>query len=88
MVEKGLNVQQTETLIDEVQRQAQTPPKKEMQRTVVIKDVRLFMNTINKAVNTMRLSGIPAVTTQNETDDYIECVVRIPKSAATRRRLA
>ena len=65
----------------------QQPEKKEVRRTVIIKDVRLFMNTIQKAVDTMRLSGIPAVTAQNETEEYIECVVRIPKSSATRRRV-
>lgn len=87
VIQKGLNVHQTETLIDQLIAQAQQTEKKELRRTVIIKDVRLFMNTISKAVDTMRLSGIPAVTTQNETDDYIECVVRIPKNAATRRRV-
>ena len=48
-------------------------------RRIIIKDVRIFMNTINKAVDTMRLSGIDAFTDQKETEEYIECVVRIPK---------
>ncbi|MCI9274166.1 MAG: ParB/RepB/Spo0J family partition protein [Clostridiales bacterium] len=87
VIQKGLNVHQTETLIDQLLENSQSSEKKELRRTVIIKDVRLFMNTISKAVDTMRLSGIPAVTTQNETDDYIECVVRIPKAAATRRRV-
>ena len=87
MIQKGLNVHQTETLIDQFLSEYQQPEKKEVRRTVIIKDVRLFMNTIQKAVDTMRLSGIPAVTAQNETEEYIECVVRIPKSSATRRRV-
>ena len=87
VIQKGLNVHQTETLIDQYLEQGQQSEKKESHRTVIIKDVRLFMNTIQKAVDTMRLSGIPAVTTQNETEEYIECVVRIPKSSATRRRV-
>ena len=87
VIQKGLNVHQTETLIDQFLSEYQQPEKKEVRRTVIIKDVRLFMNTIQKAVDTMRLSGIPAVTAQNETEEYIECVVRIPKSSATRRRV-
>ncbi len=31
----------------------------------------------------MKQSGITAQTLQSETDDYIECVVRIPKTQAT-----
>lgn len=46
------------------------------------------MNTINKAVDTMRLSGIDAFTDQKETEEYIECVVRIPKAAALDRHSA
>ena len=36
----------------------------------------------------MRLSGIDAFAAQNETDDYIECVVRIPKASALDRHSA
>lgn len=57
-------------------------------RRIIIKDVRIFMNTINKAVDTMRLSGIDAFTDQKETEEYIECVVRIPKAAALDRHSA
>lgn len=82
VIEKHLNVKQTEEFISRLLEHLETRDKKNTKRTVVIKDVRIFMNTIQKAVSTMRLSGISAVTAQNETDDYIECVVRIPKAEA------
>ena len=82
IIEKNLNVKQTEEFISRLLEHLEMREKKISKRTVVIKDVRIFMNTIQKAVSTMRLSGIPAVTAQNETDDYIECVVRIPKAEA------
>lgn len=88
IVKKGLNVQQTEALIEDVLREGGAGEKKKAHRTVVIKDVRLFLNTLNRAVDTMRLSGIPAVAAQHETEEYIECVVRIPKAAAAVRRPA
>ena len=50
-------------------------------RKFVIKDVRIFVNTINKAVDTMRMSGINAVSRRCETDEYIEYTVKIPKPA-------
>ena len=43
--------------------------------------MRIFVNTINKAVDTMRLSGINAISRRSETDDYIEYTVKIPKAA-------
>jgi len=49
----------------------------------IVKDVRIFFNTISHAVDTMKKSGIPAQTLRSETDGYIECVVRIPKAQAT-----
>lgn len=88
IIEEGFNVQQTELLIESIVSSTKPPKKKNMQRTVVIKDVRIFMNTLNKAIATMRQSGIEALSAQKETDEYIECVVRIPKSAASIRRPA
>jgi len=57
--------------------------KPKSKRTFVIKDVRIFFNTINHAIETMKLSGINAQALKSETDDYIECVVRIPKAQAS-----
>ncbi|MDY2782512.1 MAG: hypothetical protein SOT80_03805, partial [Candidatus Pseudoruminococcus sp.] len=45
------------------------------------KDIRIFVNTISKAIDTMKSSGIDAISEKNETDDYIEYCVRIPKTA-------
>ena len=58
-------------------------PKQE--KKFIIRDVRIFVNTINKAVDTMRLSGINAVSKKMETDEYIEYTVKIPKKEATEK---
>ena len=47
--------------------------------TPLVRDVRLFLNTVSHAVDTMRRSGIPAKAEKSETEEYIEYVVRIPK---------
>ena len=44
-----------------------------------IRDVRLFVNTLNHAVDTIRRAGIEADSVKSETEEYIEYVVRIPK---------
>ena len=49
-------------------------------RKAIIKDIRIFENTIENAVKTMRESGISAVEMQTENDHFIEYVIRIPKS--------
>lgn len=53
----------------------------------IVRDVRIFVNTIAKAVDTMRLSGINAVAKKAETEDYIEYTVKIPKNEATAHKI-
>ena len=77
VIEKRLNVSQTEELIAS---SLQEPKKqKKAKRTFVAKDIRLFINTIDHAVDAMKTAGIQAQTERKETDEYIECTVRIPK---------
>lgn len=75
--EKGWNVAQTEAYIDSL-----TDKKVKSHKNIVkiFKDVRIFVNTVNKAINTMKEAGIPAESNKTETDDYIEFFVRIPKN--------
>lgn len=82
VIEHQLNVKQTEQLIEEEIQRKQQQERPQVKRTFVVKDIRLFMNTIRHAVETMRMSGINAVTQSNETEEYIECIVRIPKEKA------
>ena len=76
--ERRLNVSQTEELVEAAIRPKGTGPKPK--RTFVAKDIRLFINTIDHAVDAMKTAGIQAQSERRETEDYIECTVRIPKS--------
>ena len=51
----------------------------------IVRDVRLFVNTINRAVDTMLCAGINAETSRSESEDYIEYTVKIPKKEAYRK---
>lgn len=80
VISSGLNVKQTEKLVEKML--SDVPAKKAKQTTKIIyKDIRIFVNTISKAIDTMKSSGINASSEKNETDDYIEYFVRIPKTA-------
>lgn len=59
---------------------------KRKKATPLVRDVRLFFNTLSHAVDTMRRSGIRACAEKSETDEYIEYVVRIPKAEAVPSR--
>lgn len=46
---------------------------------LVFKDLRIFTNTIQMAVETMRRNGVMARAVRGENEDFIEYTIRIPK---------
>lgn len=79
IISENLNVQQTENYINLLLNSNPKDEKKQGFSKAVIKDVRIFVNTINKAVDTMRLAGIDAQADKTDTDNFIEYTIRIPK---------
>ncbi len=57
------------------------PPEEAAQviRVPLIRDVRIFINTLSKAVESIRKSGLDAKSAETETDEYIQYTVIIPK---------
>ena len=53
-------------------------------RISMVKDVRIFVNTIDHAIRLMTDNGVPATARREERDGYIEYTVRIPTAAAQR----
>ncbi len=78
IIAKGLNVGQTEEYVNRLLSHT-TKPRQE--KVIVVKDVRLFINTVTKAVSIMQKAGVDAHAKQVEKDDYIEYIVTIPKQA-------
>lgn len=74
--ERSLNVEQTEKYIESL---LSKPKKRKKKPKTVFKDVRIFVNTVNRAIETMKASGIDAIADKTETDEYIEFTVKIPK---------
>ena len=83
IISENLNVQQSENLINLMLSSSPKNNKKQGTSKAVIKDVRIFVNTINKAIDTMRLAGIDAQSDKTDTDNFIEYTIRIPKKQIT-----
>lgn len=82
VIDQRLNVAQTEAIVAQAlegTQKSDNGKRKKPMRTFIAKDIRIFINTINHAVDAMKTAGIQAEAARTETDDYIECTVRIPK---------
>lgn len=83
IIAENLNVKETEKYISSLLDNKKVQPlHNNNDKKIVVKDVRIFVNTISRAVDTMRMSGIDAVSNKEETEDYIEYTVKIPKETA------
>ena len=80
IIEKKLNVNETDKYIDSLLAPAAVKSEPKFRK---LKDIKIFINTINHAVDTMRKAGIKAVSTEHETGEYYEYVVRIPKMTSS-----
>lgn len=76
VIERHLTVAETERLIQDIHRRRKGQRKPQ---TKAYKDMRIFLNTLNHAVDSIRKAGIEADTAKSETDTYFEYVIRISK---------
>lgn len=75
IIDRRLTVSESERLIEQMR------SKNDRSRCNYrgIRDVRVFINTLNHAVDAIRRAGVDADAAKSETPEYIEYVVRIPK---------
>ena len=74
---RHLNVAQTEEYIENLLREIQTAPPRR-RPTFILKDVRLFLNSLDRSLNLMRSAGVNAG--RQDTEDEILLTIRIPKA--------
>lgn len=86
IIEHDLNVSRSEQYIDQLlqeKKEEQTPDAQQERKVVrLIKDVRFFLNTLNRAVGVMVDSGIGATVEQQESDDGLTLTINIPHARA------
>lgn len=79
---RKLNVPETERYINSLL----SPKKPERKKPLyVVKDLRIFINTFEHAVDVMNCAGLSAVSTVSESEDELIYSVRVPKNKAFRR---
>lgn len=74
----GLNVAQTEQYIDRLTAENRTEPPRR-RPTYVIKDVRLFLNSVERGVRLMQSAGVGAEVGRRDTEEEILLTIHIPK---------
>ncbi len=80
MIEEKLTVAQSERLVEELLAgRARRRPARPL-----VRDVRVFFNTVNHALDIMRRGGIAVESDRRDSEEYIEYVVRIPRKEAVR----
>ena len=78
IAKRRLNARQTDRYIE----QLLNSTAKGRHRISMVRDVRIFVNTIDHAIRLMTDNGVPATAHREEKDGYIEYTVRIPTAAA------
>ena len=78
IAKRRLNARQTDLYIE----QLLNSTSKGRHRISMVRDVRIFVNTIDHAIRLMTDNGVPATAHREEKDGYIEYTVRIPTAAA------
>ncbi len=74
VVEKDYSVRQTEEYIAKL---TEEKPAEKRKRLIIVNDVRIYLNTIKKVVNSIKDVGIPVAMEQSLEDDEVVVTLRI-----------
>jgi ParB family chromosome partitioning protein len=77
ILSQKLNVQQTEQMVDKLLNPNKKQKSSAPRRLLIIKDVRIFGNTIDHAVKTLQSAGVQAEASCSKKEDCLEWVIRI-----------
>ncbi len=77
IVEKKLTVAATDAYIDRLL--AAPPPGSGKRKLFVLKDVRIFLNTLSHSLDVMKQGGIQAAMKRQETENALILTISIPK---------
>ena len=84
ILERGMTVAATDAYIDALLSAPEAPVQAEKpRRTFVLKDVRIFLNTISRSIDLMKQGGIDAGMRREETDEALILTISIPKVKQT-----
>jgi len=79
ILEKELNVKQTENRIKQILEKLTGEKKDKPKRIAFSRDTRIAMNTIRQSVDMVMKTGLSIETNEKDHDDYYEFIIKIPK---------
>ena len=79
IIERGYNVADTEGFVSKLVDETSEDKEPKKIRSALVKDIRIFYNTLDRAVDIMNRAGINAKTHKKDLGDMFEITVRIPK---------
>jgi ParB family chromosome partitioning protein len=82
IIKYRLNVECTEQAIEEYIKQNNLRESYRKRRKA-FKDARIFINSINKTIDTMKATGMSVEADKTQTEEYVEYRVRIPLTKAS-----
>lgn len=89
MIERQMNVAQAEEYVESllcaearVEEIKKQPEKSERRQKLIIKDIRIFYNSIDHAVDIIKKCGIPVESTRQETQEGTLISILLPKRSA------
>jgi ParB family chromosome partitioning protein len=80
VVRRRMNVAATEEYVDSLL--SPKPPKGETAQgktTVVLRDLRIFHNTLDKALDFIKKAGVPVETVRRDEGEHTEITIRLPR---------
>jgi len=84
VIKRAMNVSSTDKYIDRILNEKGNDKElaKNKKSMFIVKDVRLFLNTIDKVVDTITQSGIDVKSEKTDKGEYIEIYLTVPKKKA------
>lgn len=88
IAEASLNVSQSEEYVDRiltspepVQPESASKTSEKGRERLILKDIRIFYNTVDRAVETMERAGVAVTSERHESDDFYELLIKVRKTA-------
>ena len=79
IVARDMTVAKTEEYVDELLAARETDQPARGSRRFLLRDIRLFLNTIDHSLDLVKNAGIQADSTRQETENEIILTIRLPK---------
>ncbi len=86
ILQQNLNVSETESLVSKLAQEKEGEMAEKSRRKVIVRDLRIFLNTIRQAVQVIRKAGLNPSLQEVEKEDCWEICISLPKKEKERKK--